>query len=593
MSLRHYLALAAALGIGLAMALSGAQIASASHYRANQLNWHQASGNTVEFHLTGSWRCTFFFSDPCSASIGDTFFASGVDAGDGNFLSAEMTVTGVDVVNDVVTAEAHLEHTYSGPGPWTASVSDCCRLSSSNGHMNNGDGSVRYETLVDLSQTTASPVALVAPIVDCPIDALCSFTVPAADPDGQELRWRFSTDVEASGSPGGFIQPAGATINSTNGLYQWNTTGAALAPSGDTFYSTQVMVENLVGGVVVSRTAVDFFIRLGSGSSNAQPVFVDPTPADGSVINGTVGSPMSFDVAATDPDSSDVVTLAILGQPAGSSFSPTSGNPATGTFSWTPAAPGDYLITLIATDQNGLGAVPRGIILRIGTAPTNAAPQFVDPTPADGSVIDGTVGLALSFSVAATDADAGDTVTLGMTGQPAGSSFSPTAGNPATGTFDWIPSAPGDYVVTLTAADQHGATADPRTVTLRIAPAASGTSVSGHGRFNTGDGRVDFRLSNDTVSLVKSRGTKFTFTGDVDSIVGSANTATMTGTGTYNGASGYTFTIIVVDLGSPGAKAGDTIDVVIRDAAGAVVFSTGGAERLKPGDIIVTNSDPD
>lgn len=590
MSLRHYLALAAALGVGLAIALSGAQIANASHYRANQLSWHQDTGNTVEFHLTGSWRCTFFFVAPCSASIGDTFSAGSMTPGDGSSIFPTMTVTGVDVVNDVVTAEAHISHTYSGPGPWTASVSDCCRLSSFNGHMNNGDGAVRYETLVDLSQTSAGPVALVAPIVDCPINALCSFTVPAADADGQGLRWRFSTDVEASGSPGGFVQPAGATINATNGLYQWNTTGAALAPSGDTFYSTQVMVENVVSGVVISRTAVDFFIRLGSGSTNAQPVFIAPTPADGSVINGTVGSPLTFDVAASDPDAGDVVTLGMLGQPAGSLFAPTSGNPATGTFNWTPAAPGDYLITLIATDQKGLGAVPRGIILRIGTTPTNAAPQFVAPTPADGSVINGTAGSPLSFSVAATDADAGDTVTLGMGGQPAGSSFSPTAGNPATGTFSWTPAAPGDYVVTLTAADQHGATATPRTVTLRIAPAPTGLIVTGQGNFNTRDGQVTFALSNDTVSMVKSRGTPFTFDGDVDSVTGSGNTATLTGTGMYKGVAGYTFSITVVDQGSAGKKQRDTIAVVIRNPSGAIVFSTSRPEGMKPGEIVITNT---
>ena len=489
MSLRQSVALVAALSVGLMIALiGGAETASASHYRANQINWHQDSGNTVEFHVTGSWRCTFFFSAPCSASIGDTFSAGQFDHGDGTSEFPTMTVTSVDVTNDVISGEAHLEHTYSGPGPWTASVSDCCRLSSFNGHMNNGDGSIRYETLVDLGQTSASPVSLVAPIVDCPLNALCSFTVPAADPDGQGLRWRFSTALEATGTAT-FNQPAGATINATTGLYQWDTTGAALAPTGSTFYSTQIMVENLVGGVVVSKTAVDFFIRLGSNSTNAQPVFVAPTPADGSVINGTVGSLMTFDVAATDPDTGDVVTLAMLGQPAGSSFSPTSGNPATGTFNWTPLVAGDYLITLTAADQQGLGAVPRGIILRIG-----------------------------------------------------------------------LPTAT--------------------------------TSVSGHGRFNTaGDGRVDFDLSDDTVSLVKSRGTKFTFNGDVDSIVGSGNSATMTGTGTYNGVAGYTFSISVVDNGSPGSLI-DTIDVVIRNAAGAVVFSTGGPEVLKPGNITVTNRTP-
>ena len=140
----------------------------------------------------------------------------------------------------------------------------------------------------------------------------------------------------------------------------------------------------------------------------------------------------------------------------------------------------------------------------------------------------------------------------------------------------------------------NDAGASPVLSDLRIqatAPTAT-TSVSGDGRFNTGAGRVDVQLSDDTVSLVQARGAgKFTFNGDVDSIVGSGNSATMTGTGTYNGVAGYTFSITVVDNGAPGSRS-DTIDVVIRDAAGAVVFTSDGPELLKPGNITVTNATP-
>lgn len=490
MSLRHLATLVVAVATAVVI-LGTASIASATHYRANQLNWHQATGNTVEFDYTGSWRCSAFFSSPCSASVGDTFSPDTLNFGDGAVAGSTMTVTAVDVTNDVVSGEAHVTHTYASAGPWTAFVENCCRLSASGGHINNPDGGVRFETIVNLAATSASPVSLVSPIVDCPINALCSFTVPAADADGQGLSWRFATAAEAAGSFGAFNQPTGATISATTGLYQWNTTGAVLAPAGlDTFYSTQVIVENVVGGVVVSKTPVDFFIRLGTSSTNQQPVFVPPTPADGSVITGNVGAPLSFDVAASDPDAGDTVTLAMLGQPAGSSFSPTAGNPATGTFSWTPTAPGDYLVTLLATDQHGLGAVPRGLILRIGT---------VTPPPAS-------------------------------------------------------------------------------------------ITVDGKGQFNSGTGRVYFELSNDAVKLDRVRGGKFTFTGDVDTISGAGNSATLTGTGTYNGVGGHTFSISVVDNGAPGLK--DTIDVVVRDAAGAVVFTSSGTEFLKHGNIVVTQTSP-
>ena len=323
--------------------LSGSAPAQASHYRANQLTWHAgATPGAVEFHLSGSWRCTFY-SDPCTLVPGETLTSGFVDTGDGGSLFPDLIVVSVDVANDVVTAEGHADYTYAAPGSYVAFAEDCCRLSGSGGHMNNPDGSVRFETLVNLGATSASPVGLVPPIVDCPLNAVCTFGVPATDPDGQPLTWRLSTADEAAGVGGGFAQPTGASVNATTGAYTWDTTGAALAPSGSTFYSTQVMIENVVGGVVVSRAAVDFFIRLGSNSTNAQPIFVTPTPANGDVINGTTGSPVTFSVSATDADAADIVTPSVLGAPAGATFTPTNGNPATGSFTWTPTARGRLL----------------------------------------------------------------------------------------------------------------------------------------------------------------------------------------------------------------------------------------------------------
>ena len=116
----------------------------------------------------------------------------------------------------------------------------------------------------------------------------------------------------------------------------------------------------------------------------------------------------------------------------------------------------------------------------------------------------------------------------------------------------------------------------------------SQVGVSGKGVFNTaGNGKVTFTLSSSSVKLAQSSGRKFTFDGTVATVVGGAGTATMTGSGTWNGTSGYTFEITVVDKGSPGYRKGDTIAVMIRSPSGAPVFSWG-PERLKTGDIRVT-----
>lgn len=112
--------------------------------------------------------------------------------------------------------------------------------------------------------------------------------------------------------------------------------------------------------------------------------------------------------------------------------------------------------------------------------------------------------------------------------------------------------------------------------------------VDGAGRFNTdGGGQVTFTVSNESVSLKRTNGAKFTFAGDVDWVSGSGNQATLTGTGTWNGASGYAFSISVVDNARFG-RLKDTISAVVRNPAGAVVFSTSIPQILKKGDIAVT-----
>ncbi|MEO5853001.1 MAG: post-COAP-1 domain-containing protein, partial [Nocardioides sp.] len=348
-------------------------------------------------------------------------------------------------------------------------------LSSSSGHQNNGDGNVRYETLVDLAATSASPVGLVPPIVDCPINAVCTFSVPATDPDGQPMAWRLSTAVEAGGS---FVQPTGASVNANNGLYTWDTTGAVLAATGSTFYSTQVMIENVVGGNVISRTAVDFFIRLGSNSSNSQPVFTTPTPANGDVVNGTVGSPLSFGVAASDADAADTVTLSVLGSPAGATFTPSAGNPATGSFAWTPTAVGDYTVTLLASDNQGLGAVPRTVTLHI-TTPGGNPPPFVDAGPA----VSGNTGAAVSLDGTVTDTEPVTTAWTAVPGAGVDPASTCTFGNAAAVDTTVTCTDDGTWTLKLTANDgTNAAVSDTTTLTVTNPPPTvdAGTNRAGN-----------------------------------------------------------------------------------------------------------------
>lgn len=341
----------------------------ASHLRSTQLNWTTVSGRTAEFHSTVGLRRSYFGSPV----VGSVIAPIGIAFGDGISASPAHRVILVDAANDWILAEATFTHTYPGNGPYTAYADICCRLSRPQ-HINNSDGNNRAQTIVNFATTSANPVSSISPIVDCPRSAVCSFTVPAFDPDDQELRYRLATGAEATG--GSFVQPGPpyatnpATINPTTGVYSWNTTGATLAPSGyDTYYSTQVMIENLVDGVVVSKTPVDFFIRLtDQASTNHPPEFHTPTPADGTEYQVRLGQSIQFEVAADDHDAGDTVTLGMLGKPAAATFATATANPAHGTFSWTPTQLGKTILTLTAQDRFGLGAVQRSIIIDVNVA---------------------------------------------------------------------------------------------------------------------------------------------------------------------------------------------------------------------------------
>ncbi len=91
--------------------------------------------------------------------------------------------------------------------------------------------------------------------------------------------------------------------------------------------------------------------------------------------------------------------------------------------------------------------------------PPRVGPQFrqVGRLQCGGSIV-AESGKALSFNVEASDSDAGDTVTLDVTGLPSGATMTPplpTSGNPVSSTFDWTPGDPdiGPHLVTFKATD--------------------------------------------------------------------------------------------------------------------------------------------
>jgi hypothetical protein len=366
-----------------------AGVAPLTHGRLSQLSWTAVSANTAILHAVAGLRRSYFQPPP---NLGDSISYTPIVFGDG-FQSPNnlFIVTYVDAVRDWFIAEKDATHTYSGPGPWTANFNTCCRLSPPQ-HRNNPDQAYRAETLVNFAGTSASPVSNLPAIVDCPQESICNFAVPAFDPDGQQIYFRFATAAEAGAAafhqPGPPEAPNAATINATTGVYTWDTHGATLNTGGDTLYSTQIMIENLDCGVVVAKTPLDFFIRLIPISNNP-PRFIPPTPPDGTIYTIMAGTTLTVPVAADDPDLTDNVSLAVLNLPTGAGFPiPPPANPVSSLLTWTPGASqvGPHVINFVATDTPGAQAFT-SIVVNVTSLdrPVVPAGSCLTPTPSSPS----------------------------------------------------------------------------------------------------------------------------------------------------------------------------------------------------------------
>ncbi|QHP56970.1 putative Ig domain-containing protein [Pectobacterium carotovorum] len=282
---------------------------------------------------------------------------------------------------------------------------------------------------------------------------------------------------------GTFTDPDGDTLTLSATLADGTALPAWLSfnPTTGTFSGTPANGD--VGSLTIKVTATD-----GSNASvsttfgltvtnvNDAPVVATPIPAQSIAQDGS----LSFTVPAgtfTDPDGDTLTLSATLADgtalPAWLSF-----NPATGTFSGTPANGDVGSLTIKVTATDGSSA---SVSTTFGLTVTNVndAPVVATPIPAQSVAQDG----SLSFTVPAgtfTDPD-GDTLTLSATladgtALPAWLSF-----NPATGTFSGTPANGdvGSLTIKVTATDGSSASVSTTfglTVTnVNDAPVVSGT----------------------------------------------------------------------------------------------------------------------
>jgi PKD domain/FlgD Ig-like domain/Bacterial Ig domain/Putative Ig domain len=279
--------------------------------------------------------------------------------------------------------------------------------------------------------------------------------------------------------------------------------------------------------------------------------------------SAAVGVGLTFTATATDADF-PVQTLAFsltLGSPAATGATI---NSATGAFSWTPSATGTFPVTITVTDN---GTPPLNDFEGISiTVSGNNPPVLANP----GSKTTNE-GTAVTFTLSATDPDAGQTVSFAMTlGSPAATGATL---NSATGAFAWTPvesQGPGIYPITFTATDNGTppATSAPQSITItvnevNVAPALTpipdqsaqvGTALTFTATATDAD------LPAQTLTFSLTLGSPAATGATINSATG-AFSWTPSATGTYP------VTVTVMDNGTPPLSAQDGFNIVVGAVA--------------------------
>jgi hypothetical protein len=210
-----------------------------------------------------------------------------------------------------------------------------------------------------------------------------------------------------------------------------------------------------------------------------------------------------------------------------------------------------------------------------------------------------TVGTAVEFNPLANDVDPdGGSLRMDRLGDFEGADplLDTLFSDGTTGQTIFLPRAPytGVFSFLYAVADEDG-NIDKAHVQVSVREVDLPT-VAGHGAYDVESGhRTSFDFSagpsagvvGGSFSLQRYRGERIAFEGSVESLSGTGPDATLTGTGTFNGDAGYTFTAELVEKGFPGGFKGDRIGVEIRAPGGAVVYSTSGTTAISGGNVQV------
>ncbi|MCL2092443.1 MAG: putative Ig domain-containing protein [Micrococcales bacterium] len=270
----------------------------------------------------------------------------------------------------------------------------------------------------------------------------------------------YAFTVQATGSPAPTFAVTSGSL--PDGLVLDAVTGSITGtPSVVGEFEVTVTASNTVDGQARSDS-VELTFVVGEAGADAPPVImVGPVP------DGTVGAAYAFAVQATG---SPVPTFAVTdgALPPGLVLDPVSG-----TIAGTPALPGQYTVTVTAS--NTVDGQTRSdsaqITIHVGLGSPPDIPSDSPPVITVGTVPPGTVGTAYAFTVQATGSPA-PTFAVTSGSLPAGLVL-----DPVTGTITGVPSVAGEFTVTITASNTVAGQARTDSAELTVVVYQAGADV--------------------------------------------------------------------------------------------------------------------
>jgi Zn ribbon nucleic-acid-binding protein len=274
--------------------------------------------------------------------------------------------------------------------------------------------------------------------------------------------------VISGGNSGSFSMPHTIATDPSGG---WdNTSGSFVVTLNKTATPTSIAYASFAKISTLQNNAAaawDQYIILNTNAPGSSPVSTLPA-----IINLPINvAAATFSIPASDPDAGTTLTygfpnlvsgqLAGQTQPSGFTLNNVTGQ---GTLNTVGKSIGQLYNAMVTVSDNNGNQIFLDFIIRIVGSST--PPVFVyPPTPANNAVFNVGPGQNLTFPLQATDADAGSTVSLsvsGLSGTISAANFSPAlpaTGNPSSTTFSWTPTAPelgSTYVLNFIATDNVG-----------------------------------------------------------------------------------------------------------------------------------------